>query len=250
MSTITVGRAGGVVTIVVGDAHRNNALGEADWGRLAQEVTSAAQADGIRAVVLSGHGETFSTGFDMAEWEDADLAAVNRCFTAMEHCFRTIERAPVPVIAAVEGAAIGAGCQLALACDLAVLGMSARIGMPIARLGILASPAFVERITAKTGATLASDLYLTGRLLRADEAHSTGLISRVVADGTARTTAQRLAAKIATYPPAAVTSAKEAIALVTRGDQSVQRAEVMPSVSLGEFRAAVRTFLRRHAHTA
>ncbi|TWP36374.1 enoyl-CoA hydratase/isomerase family protein [Leekyejoonella antrihumi] len=236
----------GVVTIIVGDGHRSNALGEAAWRHLADGVIAASQAPETRVIVVKGHGDTFTAGSDLTEWEDADLSSVERCFAVMEQCFETIEHVSVPVIAAVEGSALGAGCQLALSCDLVVAGSSAVVGMPIARLGILASPAFAARVSAKAGTAIAADLYLTGRSLRAQEAHACGLVARVVADGTAYEVAHRLAVQVGSLPSASLGAAKQTLLALSRPALETPPGRHAPTVEIGAFHSAVAAFVHRH----
>ncbi|MGH3380353.1 MAG: enoyl-CoA hydratase/isomerase family protein, partial [Actinoallomurus sp.] len=152
---------GPVAAVVVGDGRRRNALNGAGWDLLARTMRDVAEPTAVRAVVLRGAGDTFCAGSDMTEWRDADIVAVERSFARMEAAFRAIEECPVPVVAEIRGAAAGAGCQLALACDLRVMARSARIGMPIARLGILPSPAFASRLAAVAGPAVARELLYT-----------------------------------------------------------------------------------------
>lgn len=116
----------------------------------------------------------------MTDWVDADSAYVEKSFARMEEAFSAIEDCPVPVVAEIRGVAAGAGCQLALACDLRLMADSARIGMPIARLGILASPAFAARMVALTGPSVARELLYTGRLVDARTAVELGLADHQV----------------------------------------------------------------------
>lgn len=241
-SRVSTSRAGALVTVEIGDGTRRNALGEADWRALGEAVRSAGDTSGVDVVLLVGHGGQFSAGSDLAEWADADADDVDRTFAVMEACFRAIEDAPVPVIAAVEGVAAGAGCQLTLACDLVVMGVSAQIGMPIVRLGILTSPAFAARVSSRVGSALAADLYLTGRLLSAREAQGAGLVARVVPDRQVVATARDLAATIARRPAPAVRAAKAAIHRVGQPGRSVEDAPGR-AVAFDDFRGAVRRFL-------
>ena len=153
----------GVADVSVGDGQRGNALSSEDWRELEQTFRHLAEDDQLRAVVVRGQGGTFSAGSDMREWVQADRTDVAQSFAAMEAAFTAIEDLPVPVIAEVEGVAAGAGCQLALACDLRVLADTARIGMPIARLGILVSPSFAARLSVLAGPGVARELLYTGR---------------------------------------------------------------------------------------
>lgn len=241
----TVARDGGVVTLELGDGTRRNALREADWVDLRDTVAAVGRAGTARVMVLVGHGGTFSAGSDMTEWADAGPDDVDHTFATMEQCFQVVEDCAVPVVAAVEGVAAGAGCQLALSCDLVVMGESARIGMPIARLGILASPAFAARVASRVGSALAADLYLTGRLLGAAEARAAGLVARVVPDTEVVSQATHLAHAITHTSPEAVRAAKRAIHAVTQPERLVHDAggRAGRSVAFEDFRPAVRRFL-------
>lgn len=249
MSRLHATRAGWVVTIELGDGARRNALGEQDWHTLAELIGQAVE-DGARAVVLVGHDGTFSAGSDLSEWDGADRATVERTFDAMERCFRSVEDAPIPVVAAVGGVAAGAGCQLALACDIVVMAESARIGMPIARLGIVASPGFAARVANRVGPAVAADLYLTGRLLDAHEARSAGLVARVVPDAEAPLAAAEIAAQIASVAPAAARAAKDAIHKVSQPERTIRCGQSAPTVVLADFHSAVRSFLTSHRRSA
>lgn len=146
---VGVSVSGGVATVVVGDGQRRNALDTEGWQTLRRTVT--ALPDDLRAVVLRGHGHTFCSGSDLREWDGADGERVDASFAAMEAALQAVESVPVPTLAVVEGAATGAGCLLALACDTQLVTRSARVGMPVARLGILLSPAFATRLTLRVG---------------------------------------------------------------------------------------------------
>lgn len=239
---VAVTRAGALVTVEIGDGTRRNALGDADWRALGKAVREAGTTSGVAAVLVLGHGGQFSAGSDLTEWADADADDVDRSFAVMEDCFRAVEDVPVPVVASVEGLAVGAGCQLALACDLVVMGESASIGMPIVRLGILTSPAFAARVSSRVGSALAADLYLTGRLLSAHEAQHAGLVARVVPDDQAVAKARDLATGIAGRPAPAAQAAKAALQGVGQPGRSVPEASGR-SVIYGTFHSAVHRFL-------
>ena len=236
----------GVVDLVIGSGSRRNALTGDDWTDLAGACAELGTDETLRAVIVRGAGGTFSAGSDMREWVSAEPADVDDSFARMESAFTAIERLPVPVVAQVDGAAAGAGCQLALACDLRVLGESARIGMPIARLGILASPAFAARISLLTGPAVARELLYTGRLLSAEQAVRVGLANRSVPeDGLAETTTA-LVRSIVRHPPAALRAAKHAVSVGTDAALETARAAgAGPSVDFPDFRRAVSAFLHR-----
>lgn len=250
---VTLSRAAdivGVAEVTVGDGRHGNALSRADWRALERTFRELAADDELRAVVVRGHGGLFSAGSDMREWVQADLTDVAEDFAAMEAAFTAIEELPVPVIAEVQGVAAGAGCQLALACDLQVLAETARIGMPIARLGILVSPAFAARLTVPAGPGTARELLYTGRLVPADEAVRLGLATRCVPEGELASAARRLVLAITRNPPAAVRAAKHAVDVALAPVRLAAKAQEagMP-VAYDDFQRGISTFLARAVET-
>jgi enoyl-CoA hydratase/carnithine racemase len=236
----------GVVDLVIGSGSRRNALSGDDWTDLAAECVRLGTDESLRAVIVRGAGGTFSAGSDMREWVRAEPADVDDSFARMEAAFTAIERLPVPVVAQVDGAAAGAGCQLALACDLRVLGETARIGMPIARLGILASPAFAARISLLTGPAVARELLYTGRLVTAEQAVRLGLANRAVPEDILNETTTALVRSIVRHPPAALRAAKHAVSVGTDAALDTARAAgAGPAVDFPDFRRAITAFLDR-----
>jgi enoyl-CoA hydratase/carnithine racemase len=209
---VGVQRDGGLATVRVGTGHRANALGTRDWQALAALFDDLAEDRSLRAVVISGRGtSSFSAGSDMREWLSAEPSGIDASFAAMETALRAVERLPVPVIAQVRGSAVGAGCQLACACDLRLIAAEARIGMPIARWGILVPPTFAARIALLTGPAAARDLLFTGRLVDGPEAVRLGLATASVPDAELDSVTATLISSITAHPPAAVRAAKRAV---------------------------------------
>ena len=229
-----------IAEITIGDATKRNALTGQGWSRLQQVVGELARDDALCAIVLRGRDETFCAGSDMTEWVDAGMAAVEDSFARMEAAFRAVEECPVPVVAEVRGVAAGAGCQLALACDLRFMADSARIGMPIVRLGIRTSPAFAARMVALAGPSLTRQLLYTGRLLEAPAAVSAGLAERHVADAELRSHTDQVLTSIAEQPPAAVRAAKHAVAATLAPLREATRTNDHPAVAAEEFRSAMK----------
>ncbi|MDR3083837.1 MAG: enoyl-CoA hydratase/isomerase family protein [Streptomyces sp.] len=180
---VGVHRDGGVVTVLIGHGHRANALGHHDWRVLAALFDDLATDPTLEAVIVSGRGrKTFSAGSDLREWLGAEPDAVDASFDIMEDALTALERIPVPTVARVRGSAVGAGCQLACACDFRVITQDARLGMPVARWGILTPPMFATRLALLGGPAVALDLLLTGRLVTDVEAVRLGLVTRAVPD--------------------------------------------------------------------
>lgn len=226
---------GTVVRVTVGAGAKHNPMRTDDWREMARIFETLGRDQRVRCVLVKGRGGTFSAGSDMREWLDADLQFADESFAQMERAFRSIETLPVPVVAAVAGVATGAGCQLALACDVRVVEGQARIGMPVARLGVLVSPAFAERLSRLAGAGLTRYLLYTGRLLTGVEACGYGLAEWCAEEGGAEARAEEIVASIAGLPPTAIRAAKAATSRSLAGSTG-------HSVDFPAFRAGVSHF--------
>ncbi|MCW7984178.1 enoyl-CoA hydratase [Streptomyces platensis subsp. clarensis] len=241
--TIATFRSGAAAEIRIGDGSRRNALPGEAWARLARQVRELGACRSLRVLVIRGHGDTFCAGSDMTDWVDADSAYVEESFARMEEAFSAIEDCPVPVVAEIRGVAAGAGCQLALACDLRLMADSARIGMPIARLGILASPAFAARMVALTGPSVARELLYTGRLVDARTAVELGLADHQVPEAQLTDRTGRLTAAVAAQPPAAIHAAKLAVGAVLGPQRQATAVNPRPAVARSHFGQAIAAFL-------
>jgi enoyl-CoA hydratase/carnithine racemase len=191
--TVTPGRIAGI-RLTAPD--RRNAMSQAMWAALPR--IAAALDPGTRAVILSAEGPVFSAGADIAEFDQtyatpAATAAYNALVRAGQQALADI---PCPVIAAVQGAAVGGGCGLCLSADLILASPGARFGITPARLGLAYSWADTTRLVARVGPGAAKDMLFTGRLIGADEALRLRLIDRIADDpeGAARALADEIAA--------------------------------------------------------
>jgi enoyl-CoA hydratase/carnithine racemase len=202
--------APGVARITFSNPAKRNALSR----KLLGELTKALRELSADCVVLTGAGDVFSAGYDIA-----DLANPREAAELLTHPFEqaleALDAVPVPVVAAMAGHAFGGGLELALACDLRVCAPTARLGMPPARLGVVYSPAGLQRFVDAIGAARTRELFLTARALDAGEALAWGLVNELVDDPGAR--AVELAAQIASLSPLSV-----------RGNKRVLRALVPP----------------------
>jgi enoyl-CoA hydratase/carnithine racemase len=235
----------GVAVITLGDGSRRNALRIQDWKRLTELIECHGAASDVAAIVIHGAGEMFCAGSDLSEWCDRDLDEIEHGLTVVEACLVTCESTDLPIVVAVEGVAAGAGCQLALAADIAVMADSALIGMPVARLAIKTSTAFVARVSRKTGKAVAADLFFTGRLLSADEARAAGLVARAVPAHWALDAAMQVARDLVTTPRSALIAAKRALGQVAPTPLPAPvDLSVVTSATVDHplFLAAVRTF--------
>jgi enoyl-CoA hydratase len=162
----------------------------------------------LRAIVLTGAGgKAFVAGADIAEMRSFSPQEAEVFAGRGHQVGEMIHRTPVPVIAAVDGFALGGGCELAMACDLIIAGPRAKFGQPEVKLGLIPGFGGTQRLTRRVGLARALDLCLTGRMVGAQEAATMGLVSRVV-EGSALEAAKEVAAKIAKMGPTAVRLAK------------------------------------------
>lgn len=141
--------------------------------------TDLAGDDSIRAAVLTGSGRAFTAGMDVRVLRDLDVPGAKRLITAVHAAIEAVHHAPFPVIAAVNGACLGAGFELALACDLRVAAAGARFGLPEVRVGV---PSVIEAalLPGLIGPGRAAEMLLTGDAVEAEQALGWGLVNRVV----------------------------------------------------------------------
>ncbi|HZZ60876.1 MAG TPA: enoyl-CoA hydratase [Roseiarcus sp.] len=192
----------GVVTLTLAAPQNRNALSLAMIDTLIVAFADLAKDDKARAVVLAGEGPALSAGHDLREIEahrnDLDRGRafneqiMTRCATLMQ----AIVALPKPVIAAVEGVATAAGCQLVAACDLAIAGEDARFALPGVNIGLFCSSPLVA-VGRSVSRKHALEMALTGKLYGAAEAERFGLVSRLVPAGRALAEAQTLAGEMA-----------------------------------------------------
>ncbi|HEX6311570.1 MAG TPA: enoyl-CoA hydratase-related protein [Acidimicrobiia bacterium] len=175
----------------------------------------------LHAVVITGAGSAFCSGADLVtRFEGEDREAEDTLRPAFEALVDAVVAFPGAVIAGVNGPALGAGTQLAVACDLRVAGPKATFGIPAARLGLVLSPANIQRLALLVGQAGARDLLMTGRTVDRDEAAAMGLVHRRAEDALAA--ALELAGEIAALAPLTVAGHKRALNLVARA-QSLDR---------------------------
>ena len=234
---------GPVAHVVIGGGVHRNALRREDWTALRAAFTRIVAAPGTRCVTVRGRGGHFCSGSDLTSWAGADQATVHATFAEMEEAFRAVERCPVPVVAVVEGAAAGAGCQLALACDLRVVTEGSSLGMPTAALGILPSPAFAARLVALCGTGRARELLYTGRMVPGREAADRGLAEVCVPAEELAEAVTALVGSIVVRPPEVVAASKA----VVDGLSPVARADVRAAGAPTVVHAVMQRALARYA---
>lgn len=205
----------GIALVVLNRPQTRNTLSEAMLTALSETFAAIADDKRVRAVVLSANGPAFCAGHDLKEITDhrqdpdggrtyvQDI--MDRCSAMMQ----SIHRMPQPVVAAVEGVATAAGCQLIASCDLAIASQTARFATPGVHIGLFCTTPSVA-LSRNVAPKHAMEMLLTGDMLSADDAFRIGLVNRVVAAGTEREEAVKLARKIAGKSAMTVKMGKEA----------------------------------------
>ena len=209
---VEVTREGAVAVVTVDRPEALNALSSATNEELLAAVRELSADDRVRAVVLTGGGDkAFVAGADIAEMRDMTAEEARRSSALGHSVMSAIEAAPQPWIAAVNGYALGGGCELALACDLRIAAEHAKFGQPEIGLGITPGFGGTQRLTRMVGMGWAKYLVLTGRHLRADEALRIGLVQAVVPREELADKAKTLADELAARSPLAMRYCKAAV---------------------------------------
>lgn len=210
MSVVELER-GVVATITINRPEAANCLSRATLDELAAAIATLATDDDCRAVVLTGSGEkAFCAGADLKERATMNDDQVRDFVRTIRDTATGLSRLPQPVIAAINGAAFGGGCELALACDIRVIDENAQVGLTETSLGIIPGGGGTQRLPRLIGPARAIELIVTARRVDAAEAHKIGLANVVAAAGTAQKLAAEIAERIAANAPVAVRAAKEA----------------------------------------
>lgn len=250
--TIQFEMRGAVAVITLNRPDSLNAL-TTEVAREFQAAVNEAHDRGARAVVVTGAGRAFCAGGDlremrkMAERERKVEAFFDEPLRLLNECILLIRRAPLPFIAAVNGAASGGGCNLALACDLVVAGESARFNQAFIKIGLVPDCGGSFILPRLVGWKRATELMMTGDVVTADRAQEMGMINAVVPDEELLARAMAMAEKLAQAPTAAIGRIKElleASAINDYGGQlELERKAQIQSGLTKDFREGVAAFI-------
>ena len=200
----------GVAVLTIDRQDKLNALNPQVVEELAQALLEL-DADPPRAIIVTGAGSrAFIAGADIAVMSEMSPMEAKR-FAELGHAATALlDRGPAPTIAAINGFALGGGCEVALACDIRIAAENALLGFPEVSLGILPGMGGTQRLPRLVGPGVAKELIFSGRRIKAEEARTINLVNRVVPEGEALTVAKELASQIAANGPLAVRMAKAA----------------------------------------
>jgi len=219
-----------------------NALSTVLLAGLSHHVEALSADPKVRAVILTGDGQYFSAGADLKEMATLDLANAPEVVRKGHALFHRIASLRPPVIAAINGLALGGGLELALSCDLRIAGESAKLGAPEVNYGLMPAYGGTQRLPRLIGVPKAKELIFTGSMISAAEALKIGLVNKTVPAGQELRAARDLAHTIAQKAPRAVQAAKRAIAEGLQlplaqgieGETKLFETEVLSSQDLGE----------------
>lgn len=211
MSQVELAVESGVATVLLNRPDALNSLSSSVLDELDAAVARLESEPEIRAALVTGAGRAFVAGADIEEISKLDAESGRAFARRGQAVFSRLERLPKPVVAAVNGFALGGGCELAMACHVRVASERARFGQPEVKLGILPGFGGTQRLPRLVGAGAATALILSGRLIRADEALRIGLVSEVVEPGALLGRAREVIEAILANGPGAVAAALAAI---------------------------------------
>jgi enoyl-CoA hydratase len=210
--SVVVATAAGIRTITVNRPDKLNALDQDTLLALDAAFAEAATAADVRVVVLTGAGpKAFVAGADISQMTDLPALAGRDFGLVGQRLMRRIERLPKPVIAMVNGYALGGGLELAMACHLRIAADTAKVGQPEINLGLIPGFGGTQRLLRLTGRAAALELCLLGEPIDAQRAHQLGLVNRVVPAAELEATTRQLAERLAASAPLALRAILDAV---------------------------------------
>jgi enoyl-CoA hydratase len=246
-------REGPTAILTINRQAQRNSISFEMWEALPDRIKELDADPSVRVVILTGAGDkAFASGADISEFSTKRTGREAAAFyhRAVEQAMVSVEAAAKPVIAMVNGYALGGGCELAVACDLRIAGESASFGIPAARLGLVISFTDTRRLVDLVGPGVAKEMLMTGRRVSAREALEVGLVNQVVPDVSLRQATMDFAGTIASNAPFSVASAK---VMVDQCRRDPELARVGPfdadrplaCYESEDFREGVRAFLEK-----
>ena len=208
---LTLAVADRIATITVNRPDKLNALNDALMAELGLAIDEAVRRDDVGGVLLTGAGRAFVAGADIGEMVNEGALAMKARAERGQRTFRKFEQSPKPTLAAVNGFALGGGCELAMACHIRLASDKAKFGQPEVKLGIVPGFGGSQRLPRLVGKGRALELLLTGDMIDAAEALRIGLVNRVVAGPELLDAARTMLGTIIAQGPLAVAACIEAV---------------------------------------
>ena len=245
-STVRVERDGGVLWLRLDHPETRNALSVDDLVALDAALRDDARDPAVRCVVLTGHEPgSFCSGLRLGQGTAGDMQS-GRAKEAADELFALLPGIAVPTVAVVDGPALGAGCELALRCDLRIASDRASLGIPAARLGIPYTPPSIEFLTRRFGQPAAAWLFYASSRLDTKDALAMGLVHQVVPSRRLRDVANELTSRIAASAPLVLRFFKAAVAAAEgSGDGDSVAAAYLSATTSDDFAETLRAIAER-----
>ena len=211
LAHLTLDVADRIATITVNRPDKLNALNDATIAELGEAIDQVRADDAVAGIILTGAGRAFVAGADISELASQQPMDARRRALDGQDVFRRFETSPKPTIAAINGFALGGGCELAMACHVRIASDTAKFGQPEAKLGILPGYGGTQRLPRLVGKGRALQLLLTGETIDSAEAYRIGLVNRVVPAGELLGAARAMLAAMLANGPLALAHTIEAV---------------------------------------
>jgi enoyl-CoA hydratase len=229
--TLSVTTADRIATITVNRPDKLNALNDRVIAELGDAIDAARESAEVAGIILTGAGRAFVAGADISELKSHGAISAKMLAQRGQDVFRRYETSPKPVVAAVNGFALGGGCELAMACHIRIASDAAKFGQPEVKLGLIPGYGGTQRLPRLIGKGRALQLLLTGEIIDANEAYRIGLVNRVVPGADLIATATTMLHGILANGPLAVAYCVE---VVNRGyDLTLDEALTLEATAFG-----------------
>ncbi len=228
-----------------------NAIDAGMWRALKTVFTDADGSDDLRCIIVRGAGDdAFAAGGDIEEFASVRATvddALHYHETLVASALDAIRRCPIPTVAAIRGACVGGGLEIAGCCDIRIAGRSARFGAPINRLGFSMYPGEMAGLLALVGPAVLLEILLEGRILDADEALARGLLTRIVDDAQVFAEAEATAARIAAGAPGVARAHKKWIQRLMNGIalSDAEKRDAFEFLDTDDYREGMQAFLEK-----
>lgn len=249
--SVTLVTDGGIATLTVNRPDKLNALNAATMAELSSAIDEVRARDDISGLIVTGAGRAFVAGADISELANATGVSARTLALEGQRIFRRFETSPKPVIAAVNGFALGGGCELALACHIRIASEQAKFGQPEVKLGTSPGYGGTQRLARLVGKGRALQLILTGETIDAAEAYRIGLVNRVVPADSLAEAATGLLRQIIANGPLAIAACIEAIELgldmSLEGGLALEAAHFGMLAATSDMKEGTKAFLEKRA---
>ena len=245
-ATITYEEQQNVATITIDRQHAKNALSASMWDALGVFAKQPLQNEAIKLLVIQGAGRNFTAGSDIKEFHAISLDKAEAAFINMETTISTVEQLPIPVVGILNGPAMGAGLELALACDLRIGSEHTKLGIPVGKLGITLNHKFSKRLVDLVGPSKTKDFVFTGRIYDAKESLDNGLLNYLVLEADLSDFSKQVIQTITSMSPDALKAVKSSVADCINETPS-QWGQPKKFVSLNDFAEGVAAFSEKRA---